>query len=297
MRASLQSAGNHNPIWITPPMQTLTSPPLSPPWTSRAVNGTAAFWLVMALIGQWAFFAYIAAFYGGSVVDGNFEVWNRLQALGRTPYIEGDTRGNWAFLAHALGAGLVALGGALQFIPAIRQCAPRFHRWNGRVFLVTVTVLSVSGFYLEWVRDEPPTTLSGYATSINGVLILTFAFLAFKTARAKQFALHRQWALRLYLVSNAQWFTRVGMFGYFVACQLLGVKASGSDVFFVVWKFGAFLLPLAVAELYQQASKRGARFQFAVATLLFSLTLCMMLGMAGYGWFTWRLATGAPLGF
>jgi hypothetical protein len=262
----------------------------------KALDGAVALWLVVAIIGQWAFFAYIAAFYGGSLIDGDFDVWNRLQALGRTPYIEGDGRGNWVFLTHALGAGLVALGGALQFIPAIRKHAPRFHRWNGRVFLITVVVLSLSGFYLEWIRDQPPTTLDGYATSVNGVLILGFAFLAYRAVRARRIAEHRQWAMRLFLVSNAQWFTRVGLFGYFVICKALGVGTDGAAVFFVFWKFGAFLVPLAVAELYLRSERRGASFRISVASLIFALTLLMMIGMVGYGFFTFRLATGAPLG-
>lgn len=235
---------------------------------TKALDAAVALWLVVVIIGQWAFVAYIAAFYGGSLVDGDFDVWNRLQALGRTPYIEGDRQGNWIFLAHALGAGLVALGGALQFIPALRTHAPRFHRWNGRVFLVTVVVLSLSGFYLEWVRDQPPTTLDGYATSVNGMLILVFAFLAYRAVRARRIAEHRRWAVRLFLVSNAQWFTRVGLFGYFVICNALGVDTGDVAVFFVVWKFGAFLVPLAVAELYLRSEGCGARFKASLASLI-----------------------------
>lgn len=107
------------------------------------LRGAVAFWFVVALLGQWAFFAYILGFYGTSTVSGDFEVWNRLKALGRTPYVAGDTYGNLAYAAHALGAGIIAFGGALQLIPGLRARAPAFHRWNGRVFLFTVTGLSL----------------------------------------------------------------------------------------------------------------------------------------------------------
>jgi uncharacterized membrane protein YidH (DUF202 family) len=266
-------------------------------WSPRALTGVVILWFVLALIGQWTFFTYIAAFYGGSLLDGNFEVWNRLQALGRTPYLQGDATGNWTFLAHALGAGLVAFGGVLQLMPAIRRHAPRFHRWNGRIFLVMVTVLTLSGFYLEWIRDEPPTTLSGYATSINGVLILAFACLAYRAARARNFTGHRQWAICLLLVANAQWFTRVGLFGYLAICQLLGLGTGSVGAFFEFWKFGAFLVPLAAAWLYLGAAHRGPAFKAGVATLIGALTLPMSIGMVAYGLFTFKLASGAPLGF
>src|SRR5262249_45173418 len=71
------------------------------------------FWFIVALIGQWAFFAYIAAFYGSSTASGHLEVWNRLEVLGRTPYVPGDDTGNAAYATHALGAGIIAFGGAL----------------------------------------------------------------------------------------------------------------------------------------------------------------------------------------
>lgn len=52
----------------------------------------AAGWLVAMLLGQWAFFYYIAAFYGGSAISGDFEVWNRLAVFGRHPYLLNGTR-------------------------------------------------------------------------------------------------------------------------------------------------------------------------------------------------------------
>lgn len=143
---------------------------------ARFLRNAAAFWFVVAFIGQWAFMYYLVAFYGQSIVIGDLEIWNRLAAVGDTPYIAGDAMGNFAFAVHALGASIIAFGGALQLIPAVRSKAPRFHRWNGRVFLVTVILLSLSGFYLVWVREAASSSqIQGLSTSFNGLLILTFA--------------------------------------------------------------------------------------------------------------------------
>jgi len=211
-------------LWRTSPSLTVTGVLMVP-------------MLLVALAGQWAFFYYIAAFYGTSILTGEFGVWNRLLALGRRPYVEGDTAGNLAYAAHALGAGIVALGGALQLLPWIRRHAPAFHRWNGRVFLVTVTALSLSGYYLVWVRGTSPSRVDGLSTSFNGALILAFVFLAYRSVRARDFASHRRWAMRLYLAANAQWFLRVGVFGYFVVVCLLGHKAQFGDPFLSFWTF------------------------------------------------------------
>jgi uncharacterized membrane protein len=260
-----------------------------------ALRGAAAFWLLVALAGQWAFLDYIAAFYGASTLTGSFEVWNRLAALGRSPYVVGDTIGNLTFAAHALAAGVVAFGGALQLIPQVRQRLPVFHRWNGRVFLVTVVALSLSGFYLVWVRRA---SLSPVSTTLNGLLILTFAFLAWRAVRARRIAVHRRWAMRLYLVSNAQWFLRVGVFSYFAINQAIGNPVSFGDPFLRFWTFGCYLVPLAVLEMYLRARDGSSPIgKGAVAGSLVVLTLIMGVGIFAFGMFSQLIVSGAPLQF
>jgi hypothetical protein len=241
---------------------------------------------------------YIAAHYGVSTATGDFEVWNRLEALGMgtRPYVAGDTGGNIAFGAHALGAGIIAFGGALQLLPFIRNRFPTFHRWNGRLFLLTVTGLSLSGFYLTWLRNEPPSTLQGLSTSVNGVLILSFAALTLYNAMARNIASHQRWAMRLYLVSNAQWFVRIGVFSYFVINRMLGSEASFRDPFVAFWAWGCFLVPLAVLQLYFLARDRGgAVFRIATATGLVALTAAMAIGILAFTMFSQAIITGAPL--
>lgn len=282
-------------------MRTLSNPrPESVHWSGplarRALAAAAGFWLVAALIGQWAFSAYIAAFYGPAMASGDYQAWSALSALGARAYVPGDDVGNRFFGFHALAAGVVAFGGALQLIPQVRNRWPRFHRWNGRVFLVTVLGLALSGFWLVWVRGSAPSQLNGVSTTINGVLILAFAGLAYANARARRFQAHQRWALRLYLVSNAQWFLRVGMFAYLVATMAAGRQPSMSGLFPTLWTFGCFLVPLAMAELYLRARDHGgAVSRLAVATALVALTLAMAAGAFAYGMFTARLAAGAPL--
>lgn len=261
-----------------------------------ALRGAVALWLLVALIGQWAFFYYIAVFYGAATLSGDFATWAVLSKMGATAYVEGDTVGNLTFGAHAMAAGVVALGGALQLMPQVRSRFPRFHRWNGRLFLTIVVALSLSGFWLVWVRGSAPSRLNGFSTTINGVLILTFAGLAWRTAVARRFAVHRRWAIRLFLVSNAQWFLRIGVFGYFIINMGLGRKASMSDPFLQFWTFGCYAVPLAIAELYLRARDRGGpAFRATIAGGLVTLTLLMTVGILGFTMFSLRLISGAPL--
>lgn len=258
------------------------------------LSGAAAFWLSVALIGQWAFFSYIAAFYGPSTLSGHFELWNRLSAFGRTPYVPGDTAGNLTYAAHALAAGVVALGGALQFVPMVRNRWPRFHRINGRVFLSVVVALSLSGFYLVWMRHAPPHGITSLGTTLNGVLILACAAMTLRHALARRIDIHQRWALRLFLVSNGQWFMRIGVFSYFVVGMAFGYKAHFTDPFVQVWTYGCYLVPLVAAEAYLRARDTG-RGRILVGTGLTVLTLLMAVGVLAFGAFSLLIVSGGPL--
>lgn len=262
-------------------------------FSGSVLNGAAGLWLAVAVLGQWAFAYYIANFYGPAMATGDYQAWSALSAMGAKAYVAGDDAGNRFFGAHALAAGVVAIGGALQLMPFVRNRWPKFHRWNGRVFMLTVTGLSLTGFWLVWVRNGE-TTIG--ATTVNGLLILAFVGLALHAAMTKRFAIHERWATRLYLVSNAQWFTRVGFFAYFMGSMALGAKPSMDDPFISFWAWGCFLVPLAVAELYLRARDRGGPWaRFATALIIVAMTLIMAAGMFAFGMFSLRLISGEPL--
>jgi uncharacterized membrane protein len=265
--------------------------------SDTALKGAAAVWLGAVLLGQWAFVVYLMGIYGLSAVTGDFHIWDRLAVLrGKSPYVLGDTAGNLTYLAHALAAGFIAGAGALQLMPQVRRRWPGFHRWTGRTFLATVVALSLSGFYLVWVRHGSPDRLNALSTTANGGLILGFAALALRSALSRDLASHRRWAMRLYLVSNAQWFLRIGVFGWFVLNQLVGRKAGMSDPFLIFWVPGCYLVPLAVLELYLRARDGGSPTgRFAVAGLLGALTLLMGVGIVGFSAFSFLIVSGAPL--
>jgi hypothetical protein len=108
---------------------------------------------------------------------------------------------------------------------------------------------------------------------------------------------HQRWAMRLYLVSNAQWFLRVGVFAYFVIGRMLGAEVSFSDPFFKLWTWGCYLVPLAVLQVYFMAQQRGgAVVRVAVAGGLVALTLAMGVGIFAFGMFSQAIITGAPMG-
>lgn len=267
-------------------------------FANQSLKFAGMFWFVTTMLGQWFFFYYIMAFYGFSVINDNIQIWNRWEPLGSTPYHAGDFSGNLAFAAHAIGAGFVAFGGALQLIPKIRNSFPRFHKINGYVYLTTVFSLAVSGFYLVWIRDPDPIDLSGIGTTINGILILGFAYFTVRNAVKKDIASHRKWALRLFLVSNAQWILRLGVFSYLISGNLLGMKPAFGDPFFSIWTFGCFLLPLITLQLYFYAKQKGTNtVKYSASAVLCLLTILMMIGMVGFTPFLLTVMSDQPTTF
>ena len=249
---------------------------------TTALKVAVRFWFIVSVIGQWAFLYYIVAFYGLSTFQGNFETWSKNKLLFKG-YVPGDTAGNLTFAAHALFAAVIAFGGALQLIPRIRARAMAFLRWNGRLFLATSLGVSLSGFYMVWVRHATQGPIGAISVSLNGVLIVIFAILAWRTAIARDIDAHRRWALRTYLVANGQWFIRIG----FVAWMILNHGHDGG--FYRFWTFGSYLLPLAVLELYLRTKESASPMgRFAMAGGLIVSTLVMAFGIFGLTAFLWQ---------
>jgi hypothetical protein len=248
-----------------------------PAVTDNGLNVATRAWFVVTVIGQWLFFYYIVAFYGRSTLQGNFELWNRNKFLFKG-FVAGDTIGNLAFAAHVLLAATMAFGGAMQLVPWIRARAMAFHRWNGRVFLVTAFGLSVSGLHMVLIRRSNPSTLGTIATALDALLILIFGSLALRTAMTRNIAAHRQWALRTYLVANGQWFIRIGVMAWAVITHGWRI-----NTFFLIWNFGSYLVPLAILELYFIAKNNDSvAARRAVASLLLVVTLLSVVGTFGF---------------
>jgi hypothetical protein len=245
----------------------------------QALKAAATSWFVVAAIGQVMFASYVIGAYGLAIVLGRFEQWNKILPRGHG-YIPGDTLGNASLLLHLSLVAVVMVGGVLQLIPALRRRWPAFHRWNGRVYLASVLIMSVGGLILKLTRDAVGTPSQEMATRINALLIIGFAAMALHRARARRFDLHRRWALRLFLAASGVWFIRLGWWLWLVIAEGLGYDPRSVSGLFTVMSFAQFLLPLLVLELYVRAQDGGGpRTRIAMAATLAGLTLATAAGI------------------
>jgi hypothetical protein len=257
-------------------------------FATTALRAAAAFWLAIALLGQLMFATYVLGFYGRVTLQGQPQRWNEVMPHG---YGVGDTFFNLVLGLHLLFVVTIIAGGVLQLIPRIRHRLPAFHRWNGRAYLLAAAVLSEGGLAMVWLRGGMVGDLPQHlGVSLNGLLILAFATIAWRHARARRFDLHRRWALRLFLAVSGVWLFRVGLMFWLVVNG--GPAGFDPDTFtgpFLSFlSFAQYLLPLGVLEIYFRVQRRpGTRGQLAMAAALGALTLMMAVGIAGASAMLW----------
>ncbi len=258
-----------------------------------ALRVAAGFWFAVAVVGQVTFASSVALFYSMTALRGDIGAWNKRLVHG---YIAGDPIGNAALIIHIASAVLIIFSGTIQFVPAIRRHAPVFHRWNGRVYIFTAVSLAAAGLYMLISRGTGTSPLQEFGTGIVALLVLLCATMALRTALKRDFATHRRWAWRLYLLISSALFIRSGL-------ALAAMIASGTGAFDVTvlkgsfltcLTFGQFVLPLTVLELYfwtQQRGGRAARLVMAAGLAAIALTMGAGVAAASMGIFVPAIRT------
>jgi uncharacterized membrane protein len=250
-----------------------------------ALKAAARFWFVVTVLGQLIFAFTVASFYLLTALRGDYHKWNFTNG-----YIPGFSMGNTAVVLHVASAVIIMLAGAAQLVPQIRDRFPVFHRWNGRIYLLTAVTLSVAGLYMTWIRGSVGDLSVHLASTLGAVLIWLCGGMALRHALARDFKTHRRWALRFFLVVSGSWFFRIGFFLSF----LIFKGPVGFDPvtfrgpFLTFMSFAQYLLPLGVLEIYLQAQDRpGALRRVAAAGMLFVFTLVMVAGLFAVGMTQW----------
>lgn len=242
--------------------------------------GSAVLWFVPALIGQWLFVLYILGVYGRLTLKGGLPAWTETPL--ENGYIPGDQVGNAALAVHIFLAIAVHGFGPLQLIPQIRDRFPTFHHWNGRIFLTICVTTSLMGLYLKWTRDAGFSGFNGQvAITIVALLIFAFAAQTIRFAVKRDIDTHHRWALRLFMVASAVWFTRLIIYGAIFVTREMGIERDTIwDALVLTAEFGQFIIPLTVLEIYLRAQKSSLpAFHYAAAGLVVISTLLMVVGL------------------
>ncbi|MEN1727379.1 MAG: DUF2306 domain-containing protein [Pseudomonadota bacterium] len=248
-------------------------------WPRRATRHAVQLWFILAAIGPFIFVAYIVAVFFPPIAQSGLRGLEGMHLP--SGFVEGDFIGNLASVSHVLMAAIVIGGGPLQLIPAIRQRFPVFHRCLGRSYLMTCMLSAVGGLYMTWNRSQIGDVISQLGISLDAVLIIVFGALALRYAMARQFSVHRRWAMRLFMAASAVWFFRIGLMGWATLTGGIGIDwDTFTGPFLYVLGFAQYLVPLAMLEWYfhVQRSQRAA-MQVAFTLTLLLLTVYMSVGI------------------
>ena len=247
--------------------------------SSAALRLSVQFWFIATILGQWTFAAYVVLFFGKTTVVGDFSKWGNLPH----GYEAGNTLGNVMLIMHLLPAAVLLFCGPLQFVQGIRARFPKFHRWSGKIYLLTALVLSVTGLYLGLSgRKLAGDSFQHNAIILNAILIILLAVFAFATAVKRDFKAHRRWAMRLFTMANGVWHFRIGLFSWLM---INGGKPVGFDYesfsgpFLTLLALFVYIFSLLVVELYIR-SKEGSSsaMKIATASLLSFFAIIILIG-------------------
>jgi len=254
----------------------------------KVLNASASTWFLTAVFGQWFFAYYIMIFYGGNAIKGDWATWSNRMIHG---IIEGDMIGNIAVLIHISLAFVISFFGPLQFVPQIRNNYPAFHRFNGRIYIMTSLVISVAAIYSIWNREV---IIGGFigqiATSFDGVLIIICAIMTVRFAVARKIAIHRRWALRLFIVVSGVWFFRIirGFWMFINDGSSPGTNRDLTGPFDLILNFAGYLVPLLILECYLHIRDNGkSTGQYAMAGIIFILAGAMAIGVYSAAYIFW----------
>lgn len=223
------------------------------PSAKKALNMGVKSWFIVALFGQWAFALYVltiytfTAFYDLDVTKFSPSP-NLKHATGHVLLV---------FFVHVLPAVYMSMFGALQLVPNIRNKYPRFHRINGRLFLLFGLTGALTGLYLQWSKGWQTNTAASLGITLNGLLIIIAVAFAWGFAVKKRFELHKRAAVHAFFLVNGVWTFRLYLMGwYFVNQGPNGNTPNIDGPMDIFLSFACYLLPMLITELYFWAQKQ-----------------------------------------
>lgn len=165
----------------------------------------------------------------------------------RSLFLEGRQNSFWgvysvAFYAHILTAPLVLLSGTVLLSGWVLRNHHRVHAWLGRVHVFAVVALLVPSSLVMATRAFGGWT-AGLSFALLSLLTGMCAVMGVYHARRRQFAAHRRWMVRCYVLLCSAVVLRL-MSG---AASLIGVDDPDAAYRVVAW--ASWVGPLAILEM------------------------------------------------
>lgn len=243
----------------------------------RLLQGSAVGLVAASWISASAFGLYIFGFYIAAIHSGRMPHWNdNLPGL----YDPNHRAALVAMAAHLVAGAIILLLGPIQFITRLRHRWPAFHRWTGRLYVLTSAIAGAGGLIFIAVNG----TIGGVPMSVGfalyGALVAFAAEETYRNARAGRMDTHRAWSIRLFALAIGSWLYRMDYGFWLLAAHGLGHLESFRGPFDVVMAYFFYFPNLLVAELFLRARRSPSHpaFRAVAAVALNSATLLVAVG-------------------
>lgn len=259
------------------------SKPMLKRWLDMAIKS----WIGVVFVGQWMFAFYILAQFALPFVSGTLEESQFSHMI--KGYVKGDTTYNALLLFHVVPVAVICLSATFQLVPFVRKNYPRFHRFNGRLFLGFGIIGAVTGIYMTWFGGGRLSDVGSLGVTLNGILIPVFVILAWRTAIQKKFAMHRRYAVHAFILINGVWTFRLYLMGWFMVNQgALGNSSKIDGPADIALSFASFLLPMAIAELafWAEGQRKNSATLVAACGVTFA-TVITLIGVVAASMMMW----------
>lgn len=129
-----------------------------------------------------------------------------------------------------------------QFVPSFRQRFPMWHRWSGRLLILSGVLVGLTGLWMNHFFPAYGGFLKYSGIVVNSIGILVALGLSLRQIRARDIPSHRKWMMRAYAFGLGPATQRLFILPYFFIYGMPSDLVIG----LVIW-FG-FVLNLIVVE-------------------------------------------------
>jgi hypothetical protein len=249
-------------------------------WNLLRFSGSGlvlASWLSAALFGLYILFFYLGALSGSDLSSWN----NNLPGM----YEKGSVTAVWSMAAHLLAGAILLLLGPLQLIDAVRLRWLNFHRWTGRVYVLTAAMAGLGGLLFIAIKGTIGGPVMNVGFGLYGLLMVVAAVETYRHARALRIDVHRAWGIRLFALAIGSWLYRMDYGFWLLSTHRLWHTSDFRGPFDIVMAFFFYVPNLILAELFIRSRENGATASARTATALV-LNVATLFVLVGTYYFT-----------
>jgi hypothetical protein len=215
-------------------------------WTKAAGVGALGLLMLLSLP-----FAFYAARFGVRGLTSDLSAESYL-------YTGGQWLPNLALFTHMVGGAVITVLVPVQLYTGLRGRLMRSHRWAGRLIVLLSLTSALGGLTFIAVRGTIGGRLMDVGFAIYGLCLAVAAARTLGYARLGEIAHHREWALRLFVLTFASWLFRLHYVIWFLITDGLGSTPNLTGPFDRVQVFAFFVPYLIALEIYLRQKRRPA---------------------------------------